>query len=112
MLDKRRPRTSFSVRERAWRSRLTRIVSGQPFLRGCLQERYRVCGKPNCRCARGQKHRALYLVLSEKGRLKQLYVPPEWEARVRQWVANHQALREIIREISGLYWEKVRQRED
>jgi hypothetical protein len=112
MSERRRPRTSFGARERAWRSRLTQIVSGHPFLRGCLQERYRLCGKPTCRCTRGQKHRALYLVLAEGKRLRQLYVPPAWEARVRQWVAHHRTLRELIQEVSALYWKKVQQRED
>lgn len=77
-----------------------------------MQERHRVCGKPNCRCTRGEKHRSLYLVLSNGKRLRQLYVPPAWEARVREWVANHQTLREAIKEVSELYWRKVQRREE
>lgn len=105
-------RTALRPQERAWRSQLTQIVAGQPFLRGTLLERQRVCGKPNCRCARGQKHRALYLVLSEGKRQRQLYVPKDWEPRVRQWVANHHALRDLIREVSDLYWSKVQKRQE
>lgn len=77
-----------------------------------MQERRRVCGKPNCRCTRGEKHRSLYLVLSAGGRLRQLYVPPAWEARVREWVANHQTLREAIQGVSEAYWKKVQRREE
>jgi hypothetical protein len=112
MLEKRPSRAHFSARERAWRSQLTQLVSGHPFLRGCLQERYRLCGKPHCRCTRGQKHRSLYLVLMEGKRLRQLYVPAAWEARVRQWVENHKNLREMIKEVSDVYWEKIKQREE
>jgi hypothetical protein len=112
MPEQRRPRTHFSAQERAWRSKLTQIVSGYPFLRGTLQERFRVCGKPNCRCTRGEKHRALYVVLSDGKRQRQLYVPEAWEARVREWVAHHRAVKELIREVSEMYWRKVEQREE
>jgi hypothetical protein len=91
---------------------LTQIVSGHPFLRGTLQERYRVCGKSNCRCAQGQKHRGLYLVWREGRRLRQLYVPPAWEKRVREWVTRHQVLRKLICAVAGECWKKVERRED
>jgi hypothetical protein len=100
-----------SPTERGWRSRLAQIVAGQGLLHGTLQERLQVCGKPTCRCARGQKHRALYLVVRQEGKLRQLYVPKDWEERVRQWVANDQALRDLLKELSGAYWEKVRRRQ-
>lgn len=105
------PRTSLSPQERDWRSRLTQIVSGQPFLKGSLLERERVCGKPNCRCARGQKHRSLYLVLSSGKRLRQLYVPKDWEEPVRQWVANYHRVRDLLAGVSDLYWNKVKRRQ-
>jgi Family of unknown function (DUF6788) len=104
------PRTAMSAAERGFRSRLAQIVSGQGLIRGTLLERTRVCGKPNCRCTRGHKHRAVYLVLSEKGKLRQLYVPADWEQRVRQWVENHRALRGLLRELSEVSWEKIRRR--
>jgi hypothetical protein len=100
-----------SASERAWRSRLTQIVAGQGLLHGTLQERLQVCGKPTCRCARGQKHTALYLVVRQEGKLRQLYVPSQWHERVRQWVANDQALRDLLKELSGVYWEKVQRRQ-
>lgn len=60
---------------------------------------------------RGQKHRAVYLMLSEKGRLRQLYIPAAYEQRVRQWVANHQEIRGLVKEIGEIYWGKVKQRQ-
>lgn len=93
------------------RSRLTQLVSGgQGLMRGTLLVRRRVCGKPSCKCARGQPHESLYLVVSEQGRSRQLFVPKDWEARVRGWVENHRAARELMEEISRIYWDKVRQR--
>jgi hypothetical protein len=102
-----------SPRERAFRSKLAQIVSGQGLIRGTLLERLRSCGKPTCRCAKGgPKHRAVSLVLSANGKLRQLHVPAEWEQRVRQWVANQRTLRGLLAELSELYWEKVRTRQE
>jgi hypothetical protein len=105
------PRTALSPQERDWRSRLTQVVAGQPFLKGSLLERERVCGKPGCRCTRGQKHRSLYLVLSRGKRLRQLYIPRDWEEPVRQWVANYHRVRDLLAQVSDLYWNKVKRRE-
>ena len=105
-------RTALTAQERTWRSKLTQITAGRAFLRGTLLERERLCGKPNCRCARGQKHRSLYLVLSDGKRQRQLFVPRDWEERVRQWVANHKALRKLVSQVSELYWTKVKKRQE
>ena len=105
-------RTALSPHERALRSQLVQILSGQPFLRASLLERSRVCGKPYCRCAKGHKHRSLYLVVAAGGgRQRQLFVPKDWEERVRQWVENHHRLKELMNQVSDLYWDKVQRRE-
>ncbi len=102
-----------SPRERAFRSRLAQIVSGQGLIRGTLLERMRSCGKPTCRCAKGgPKHRGVSLVLSGKGKLRQLHIPADWEQRVRQWVDNHHALRGLLAELSEIHWDKVRRRRE
>ena len=113
MSDKRRPvpRASMTARERRWRSQLAQLVSQRRFIRGTLQERHRVCGKPNCRCAQGQKHRALYLVVSKDGRSRQLYVPEKFEATVREWVENYHDLRDLMEKISDFNWDKVQKRQ-
>ena len=100
-----------SARERQWRSRLAQLVSQHGFIRGSLQERRRVCGKPNCKCARGQGHWALYLVLSKEGHTHQLYVPKQWESDVRQWVENYHDVRDLMEKISQLHWNKVQKRQ-
>lgn len=112
MSDERAPasRTGLPLAERRARSRLAQLVHGQGLLRGTLLERGRVCGKPACRCTRGELHRSLYLVVSEKGRTRQLFVPKDWEPLVRRWVQSHHDARELMEEISRIHWEKVRQR--
>lgn len=105
------PRGRMSVRERELRSALNRLLSGQGIVHGTLLERQRVCGKPNCRCVRGEGHVSLYLVVSEAGQSRQLYVPRDWEPTVREWIANYGKARRMMDDLSGLHWEKVRQRE-
>jgi hypothetical protein len=100
-----------SVAERRARSQLAQLVSQRGVIRGTLLVRQRKCGKANCHCARGEGHESLFLVISQKGRTRQLFVPKDWEARVRQWVEDHHRARRLMEEISRLYWDKVRKRQ-
>ena len=68
-------RTKLSAVERNFRSRIAQLSSGQWFLRGTLSERSGTCGKANCRCARGELHKSLYLVQSQAGKFRQICVP-------------------------------------
>lgn len=100
-----------SASERQVRSRLHRLIDQAPFLRASLVERHVVCGKPNCRCAKGHKHRSLDLMASKDGRVRQLYVPADREAVVRQWIENHRQLRDLMEQVCDLHWDKVRPRQ-
>ena len=104
-------RGAMSPQERQWRSKLAQICSGHGLIRGSLVDRERVCGKPNCKCTRGHKHRSLYLFLVKAGTTHQLYVPRQLEAKVRQWVRNYHAARDLMDQISQIHWDKVRTRQ-
>ena len=97
--------------ERSWRSQLARLIASQPFLRATLQVRERVCGKPNCHCARGEKHVSLYLVRGRHGVREQLFVPRGQEDEVRQWVANYQRALKLLERISEAAWSRVGKKE-
>lgn len=101
-----------SSAERQARACLAQLMSRRGFLRGNLLARRMKCGKPNCRCARGEGHESLFLVISENGRTRQLFVPKDWVSRVRQWVEDYHRARGLMEEISRIYWDKVRQRQD
>jgi hypothetical protein len=105
-------RSQFSPRERKQRSRLTQVIHSSRFLRGTLTLRSVRCGKPNCRCARGEPHACLYLVRRQGGKLRQMFVPKEWEDRVRQAVENHQEMEKLIEELSDLEWQRLRERKE
>jgi hypothetical protein len=107
------PRGKMPTRERERRSRLAQLIHGAGLLRGTLAVRERVCGKANCKCARGEeKHVSLYLVASYEGRTRQLFIPKDWEPQVRRWVQHYQEARKLLEEVSLLYWDKVRKRRE
>jgi hypothetical protein len=86
------------------------LSSGQGLIRGTPSVRERSCGKPNCKCARGEKHASLYIVVSVDGKYKQVCVPRALEAEVRSWVAQYQRIQELIEEISNSYLERIQNR--
>ncbi len=103
-------RAKLSATERNFRSRITQLSSSQWFLRGTLSERSGTCGKPNCRCARGERHKSLYLVQSQAGKLRQLCVPKAWQHRVRQAVQDYRLMQKLIEEVSELEWKRLQGR--
>jgi hypothetical protein len=105
-------RARMSAAERRTRSQLAQLLSQRGVIRGTLLVRQRKCGKANCRCAKGEGHESLFLVISENGRTRQLFVPKDWESRVRLWVEDYHRARELLEEVSRIYWDKVRQRRD
>ena len=105
-------RSQLSNRERLRRSRLAQIIHAARFLRGTLALRNISCGKPGCRCARGELHACLYLVRRKGGRLRQLFVPRQWEERVREAVKNHQEMERLIEELSDLEWKRLKERKE
>lgn len=105
-------RSQFSDRERQRRSRLAQIIHAARFLRGTLSLRNVRCGKPGCRCARGALHPCLYLVRRQGGKLRQLFVPRQWEERIREAVENHQEMERLIEELSDLEWKRLKERKE
>jgi hypothetical protein len=80
-------------------------------VRGSLLERHLRCGKPTCRCARGEGHRVFYLAVSfARGRTEQITVPADLVPYVRQWLENYRRCRERLEEISAINRELLRKR--
>ena len=104
-------RLDFSPSERRFRSRITQLAHQDWLIRGSLNERRHTCGKANCRCARGELHRSLYLVQSHEGKPRQVYVPKQWEQRVRRAVADYQEMQRLVEEVSELEWQRLKSRQ-
>jgi hypothetical protein len=105
-------RSEFPAMERGRRSRVAQLTHYSRLMRGTLTIRSRRCGKPACRCARGEPHVSLYLVQSQKGKPRQVYVPKEWEDRVRRAVRDYQEMQTLLEEISELEWARLKERKE
>jgi len=90
-----------SAVERNARSRLLRLIHNSLLLHGSLVTMARTCGKENCKCQRGDKHVSLYVsALAGKTR-KMIYVPPDLETQVREWVRAYQEAHECLEKMPG-----------
>ena len=103
-------RAKLSAAERNFRSRIAQLASSQWFLRGTLSERSGKCGKPNCHCAQGERHKSLYLVQSQGGKPRQICIPQAWQERVRQAVNDYQQMQRLLEEVSELEWKRLKER--
>jgi hypothetical protein len=72
------------------------------------------CGKPNCACARGQKHGPFYYLVANLGVgriLKSLLKTPAQQQTVQRGVAGYQAHWERLEELSQINLELLRRGE-
>ena len=98
--------------ERGWRAQLSKAVHWQEYLRGSISVRKGVCGKPGCKCGRGERHEHLVLQQSDNGKMRQLYIPKEWGGRVRRWVKEYRAILKLMDKVSVVYWRRLKEREE
>ena len=105
-----RVRAVMTAAEREARSRAAQLLHRGEIMRGTLSPRWARCGNPGCHCARDEKHPVLYLVQSRKGKIYQVYVPREWETRIRRQVHQHRELQRLIEKVSAQAWRELRQR--
>jgi hypothetical protein len=93
------------------REGLTKLLPPlQEILRGSLMERYLTCGKPDCKCARGERHGPVwYLSVS----LDQVHrtgstVSSHQVEQVRRWIENYHRVKERLEKISDINRELLR----
>lgn len=78
-------------------------------LHGSWVERYSVCSRSNCKCKRGQKHGPRrYLVINEKGKQKQKYIPNLQVDAAKQGIQEYKRMQEIIMEITRINIKLIR----
>ena len=73
-------------------------LSVPSLLRGSLIWLRRKCGKPNCRCVRGELHASRVLSYSRRGKTSLLTLPPSQVPRIRAALQRYrQGLRRLER---------------
>jgi len=93
-------RSHLSNNERSARSQLVKLVHDKPFVCGSLVTMKNTCGKPGCKCTRGERHISLCLAVRDGDKRKMIHVPRQWEKSVESWVENYQAINELMEEVS------------
>lgn len=87
------------ARTQPGRATLRSLIRDHPMVTGSLVEQYVTCGKPTCRCARGDKHGPLsYLYWKEQGRSRSLYIPRD---EVKAMQAQIDTYRQFQAELLG-----------
>jgi hypothetical protein len=101
------PRSQRSPQERDARSRAVQILADKPLLRGSLVLQHRSCGKPYCRCQKGQKHPALYLHTRSGDRRVRIYIPPALHDTARRWVDNGRRVKRLVDRVSEHHFQAL-----
>lgn len=76
------------------------IPKVEEILRGSVVVVKRYCGKTNCRCRDGFKHRALYVSQRNEGKARMIYIPQRSEKEVRRLIGNYNKLKAVMNKIS------------
>ena len=93
------------------REGLTKLLPPlREILRGSLMERYLTCGKPECKCARGERHGPVwYLSVSlDQAHRTGSTVPSHQVEQVRRWIENYHHVKERLEKISDINRELLR----
>ena len=92
---------------------LRKLPDLEQLIRGSLIERYKRCGKPGCRCAKGDGHGPKhYLSTHQAGGIPLMeYVPQSYEKQVKEYLENFRRVREVLDEICQINQELLRRRE-
>ena len=100
-------RNALPPKERNARSRAAKLIHDSPFVMGSLVEMANTCGKPKCKCTRGEKHKSWCLAVRDQEKRKMLHIPHELEKEVFQWVNNYRELRKQMETISQANVERI-----
>ncbi len=79
-------------------------------LRGSLTERFLTCGKPHCKCARGERHGPVwYLSVSlDQSHRTGTTVPSPQVAQVRRGIESYHRVKQHLEKISNINRELLR----
>src|SRR5262245_38586008 len=97
------------------REGLTKILPPlEEVLRGRLLERYLTADKPDCRCARGERHGPVWYlsVTLDQSHRAGCTVPSDQIEQVRRWIENYHRVKENLEKISDINRELMRRQKE
>ena len=71
------------------------FFSDKPLIKGSVYELKTKCGKPGCKCAKGELHHRMVVSASEKGKTKLRAIPHGFLVEVQAKVRRYQELRRV-----------------
>ncbi|MCG2812138.1 MAG: hypothetical protein L6428_11905 [Candidatus Aminicenantes bacterium] len=89
-------------------SKLHSMLQKKRFLRGTTILRHITCGKPTCKCAKEEKHPALYIRKSKDGKLLTVFVPKSKWDEIKGMVENYRAAIALLETISEYEWKHIK----
>jgi len=79
------------------------LFSDRPVMKGTVYELKRKCGKPGCKCARGELHTRMVLSASEGGKTRLQVIPHGSLGEVQEKVRRYQEFRRIRARLGEIY---------
>jgi hypothetical protein len=79
------------------------LFSDRPVMKGTVYELKRKCGKPGCKCARGELHTRMVLSASEGGKTRLRVIPHGFLGEVQQKVRRYQEFRRVRARLGEIY---------
>lgn len=84
------------------------FLSDKHVIKGSVYELKRKCGKPGCRCTRGELHRSMVVSDSEKGKKSLRVIPRGFLVDVRSKVHRYRKLRRARARLVEVHSEMLR----
>lgn len=79
------------------------LYSDRPVIKGTVYELKRRCGKPGCKCARGELHARMVVSASEGGKTRLQVIPLGFVVEVEAKVRRYQELRRVRARLGEIY---------
>ena len=79
------------------------LFSDRPVIKGTVYELRRRCGKPGCKCVRGELHARMVVSASEGGKTRLQVIPHGFLVEVRGKVRRYQQLRRVRARLGEIY---------
>ena len=100
-----RHRSHLSEKERRCTSKLIALLNQGHVLKGTTYVLRNTCGKPNCKCARGEKHETLYVARSRRGKRQARTIPKPLRDEVLKWIGRYSEIDELLDQLSDESWQ-------
>ena len=84
------------------------FFSDRPAIKCTVYELKRRCGKPGCKCARGEFHARMVVSASEGGKTRLQVIPHGFLVEVQAKVRRYQELRRVRARLGEIYREMLR----